>query len=124
MRPTRNSQVPDGTRFRRAIVVVLALLGACARPFTASPMDGGGEASKALPLTAWRMRATLAPGAESVAVQMCFDGEPPTAVKVGTPDAEEHIENVRIVGREPDVALAGEDGQYDTSALASGECLE
>ncbi len=107
------------------MVVALALLAACERAAaptpTATPTNAAAVRSSPVALTSWRMRATLAPGAESVAVQMCFDGATPRAVKVGTPDAEEHIEDMRIVGR--DVVLAGKDGRWDTSALEPGECV-
>lgn len=124
MTPSRLRPAPDGTKFRRAMLLVLALVAGCERAGapapTATPTNVAAKPD-ARALDAWRMRATVAPGAESIAVQMCFEGAPPRAVKVGTPDAEEHIEDVHIVGR--DVVLAGEHGRWDTSALAPGECV-
>jgi len=109
------------TRFC-SLLALAVLTAGCVRaaPPIAAPASEPSEAAALL--TGWHMRATLAPGAEALAVQMCFEGEPPPAVRVTNPDAEEHIEALHVVGRD-DARLRMTKGRVDLASLAPGECV-
>lgn len=97
---------------------ILALAG-CVRAGAPSSRTEAPDA--AAPLSGVHLRATLEPGAGAVDVHMCFDGVPPPAVSVATPDAAPHIQQLRVVDR--DVKLAMRRGRVELAALAAGECL-
>jgi len=101
------------------LVTFAVTAGACRRAAPpAAPVDPPHRGGA---LRGWQMRAELAPGADAVAVQMCFDGAPPRAVTVMNPDATPYVDELRVVGREQALRMRG--GRVDLAGMAPGECL-
>lgn len=78
-------------------------------------------AEPAAELRGWHYRADVAPGAKGIAVQLCFEGQPPRALVPVVREALRYVDDAKVVATGRALKVRG--GRLSLDGVEPGECV-